>query len=853
MLLTPQKLPVVFVAALLITSVSSAGTEGFWFRLPTKELTLVVVVPFVMTLTWVLTALCITPRRFAGPEVGLYSDGAILRSSDDELTRDDFVAGLAQSIKEVPEGKSVVIGVYGDWGEGKTSVLNLLRAKLRLPGLVVVDFDPWCYAGRGAILTGFYSQLGTALGEEAGGYRVAKLIRMYVRELSVGYPPVSIGLPLGERSVTLEERREEIETLLRSRGVRLVVMMDDIDRLDMAEMLSVFGLLRASGNLPNVVFVVAMDPKLVGKRLAQAGFGADFVSKIVQVPLYLPVVRRDQITVYFDRELNRILASVGIDEHRRKEVHESEPEQILHLVHLRLDTLRRAKRVLNVLRCSLPVVWKEIHLGDVVAMAVIETCLPELYSDIRDNRHFYARYPRMMSDSYGFNLSSDAKDDGKVVRDHLDPIVKRAAAADKQRQESVETFLSAVFFIRLKRVYSTYHYDNEGAYRRQRRIAVSDNLDYYLVRRYASGTIPTYDIERTLDSLNAPGREAEEAEKLVVGALSANTLETTLDALLVWLVQVTPAAASALARALGRSSDKFVGADEPFGGDFTAAYRMFVRLANDRVADQDLAELLSDVVRTTPRLMFAYRLCEAITSKDLAADLNRLQKSVRLGPLVKVLLERIKREIIEPGLDVMASADNDWAWRRPLDALATGWWGESTPERELASGHLMKMIGKDPRRVVRFVRSVADPFRKSFPEIHQWRTAYDMDAIADVATAALRESSLTDDDREFLNNFVDAVVRTSGAAQEVRAELAALIQTVQHTQTVNLLPATLKTLREFLLQHNVYLEHPRWKDYFDRWLTSQWVEDGSEVIGVYDGEQLAALHDELDALPLWPA
>lgn len=50
--------------------------------------------------------------------------------SEDLLSRDIFVDSLVSSIKNYVDKESLTIGLYGKWGEGKTSVINLLKEKL---------------------------------------------------------------------------------------------------------------------------------------------------------------------------------------------------------------------------------------------------------------------------------------------------------------------------------------------------------------------------------------------------------------------------------------------------------------------------------------------------------------------------------------------------------------------------------------------------------------------------------------------------------------------------------------------------------------------------------------------------
>jgi predicted KAP-like P-loop ATPase len=56
----------------------------------------------------------------------------------------------------------MVVALYGNWGTGKTSSLNLCFEALgRLPSEqqpLVVWFNPWCYSNTGELLTQFFKE-----------------------------------------------------------------------------------------------------------------------------------------------------------------------------------------------------------------------------------------------------------------------------------------------------------------------------------------------------------------------------------------------------------------------------------------------------------------------------------------------------------------------------------------------------------------------------------------------------------------------------------------------------------------------------------------------------------------------
>ena len=83
-----------------------------------------------------------------------FSDRPLDPGEKDLLKREDFVSNLARVIASAPADDSIVFALYGAWGEGKTSALNLLLKEFQTrledgeAAPVVIRFNPWIFSGR---------------------------------------------------------------------------------------------------------------------------------------------------------------------------------------------------------------------------------------------------------------------------------------------------------------------------------------------------------------------------------------------------------------------------------------------------------------------------------------------------------------------------------------------------------------------------------------------------------------------------------------------------------------------------------------------------------------------------------
>jgi predicted KAP-like P-loop ATPase len=70
-------------------------------------------------------------------------DSAQRLKKDDDLGRWRFAAEIAEVIRSTPADWSARIGIFGKWGEGKSTILHFLEEMLKPEGNIVFSFTPW--------------------------------------------------------------------------------------------------------------------------------------------------------------------------------------------------------------------------------------------------------------------------------------------------------------------------------------------------------------------------------------------------------------------------------------------------------------------------------------------------------------------------------------------------------------------------------------------------------------------------------------------------------------------------------------------------------------------------------------
>src|SRR5436309_6846464 len=86
-------------------------------------------------------------------------DPASRRREDDHLNRWPLAHEIYGIATTGPADWSVRIGIYGEWGTGKTSVLEFIGAMAERDSHTVIRFNPWQYTTKDVRWREFVSQM----------------------------------------------------------------------------------------------------------------------------------------------------------------------------------------------------------------------------------------------------------------------------------------------------------------------------------------------------------------------------------------------------------------------------------------------------------------------------------------------------------------------------------------------------------------------------------------------------------------------------------------------------------------------------------------------------------------------
>ncbi len=469
---------------------------------------------------------------------------------EDSLGRWPFALSLAEAILGYQETESIAIGLYGTWGAGKTSVLNLLEHAIYLRSVeispqrrpVIVHFNPWHYSDQNQLIAMFFRDLSINTGNKLSDEKAKRISELF-DSLSLYFfclaaipqaAPVTIGAAitlktLGElfkrftnhfrrdHGPDLIQLKKELDLILSTIQNKIVIIMDDIDRLNSTEIRQIFQLVKSVADFKNTDYVLAFDKKVVIKALdkVQEKTGQLYLEKIV--PVCFDIVSPDRSRIR--KELHDRLKAIVADAWEEK-IWEG-----LYADRLRpfFSTLRDVTRFLNTFLFSYGLLAHDVRFEDLAVITAIQVHEPAIYSEIHKNKGLFAgEYRRspisaMMSDSSESQLKEHLKQE-------CEKILKLSTKIPVEELREVVK----ITFPRIDAIYSssTTESDGESEWRTKKRICSPEYFSRYFKLLLSADEFSQKELDAILSTAVDTAQFLGELERLRHGNRLSEFLET---------------------------------------------------------------------------------------------------------------------------------------------------------------------------------------------------------------------------------------------------------------------------------------------------------------------------------------
>jgi len=586
------------------------------------------------------------------------------KGKEDLLKRAPLAEKVGLLIKNYKGKESIVIGIEGIWGAGKTSFINLILESIKGRSPVVIKFNPWSFASSNELIDDFFSSLVACLRESDIDRKIYKEISKYAQKLfrqtEIDFDPtistIFGNIHLGRIAKiggkpAISEMRGSIDSLLSKLNKKILIVIDDIDRLDKQETLLVLKMVKMTANFPNTVFLLAYDREKVAERISEIGIsGEDYLKKIVQVSFTLPIPDKQNLRNILFKGLNETLDTVygnyvfNKDEQRHWEA-------VFHggLGNLFI-TIRDINRYLSSLRLNWSVINKEdVNPVDFIAIESLRIFTPTLYNMIAENKLLFLNRD---SSSINFN-TRDGNEERKKLYEEL---LKDERIVPKSIKKQVDGICRELF--PQLDIRSSHGSDSERDWRREKRICAEQKFGFYFQLSVPENEVSEIEI---LALLSLTKKKAS-LKKHLLYLDKENKLTKAIELLIDRVEDITESDAKILIKCLwiidGQVKDKKTGLFEL--NDFsTLVSRLGYQFLKHSVPENHRQDFILELLKKTRNLTFATRLFavfeEQVEKGDADLFVDKSFVSTFKDEIVKVILIKAKNNTLssETRLDVI--------------------------------------------------------------------------------------------------------------------------------------------------------------------------------------------------------
>lgn len=350
-----------------------------------------------------------------------YDDKSIKDYKEDIFNLKEHVEGVLDFLDAMDvKNKACSVGLVGIWGSGKTSFFELMKQSLKKREeqsrnvdktsekkleYLIVEFNPRSSKGLDKIQEDFLNALKDVL--KKSHLDLTKVFEDYAEalDISTNTSPI-IAFLIRIFHIHRKSRQESFDTInevIRLTGKRVMVLVDDLDRLTGEELLEVMKVIDKNGAFSNVVFVSAYDKEYINgalKAYLHQNIDTYYTDKYFETEIHIPNHAFFKLREYMLKSLMRA-HDMGMLRPDKNEI-----IRVItncdSCMQKRLHSLRDVKRFINQLLFHYQGAKQGVAFHDYLLLQLIRYAHPEEYDKLRRNE-----YVEMLSPSKSFRGSQE--------------------------------------------------------------------------------------------------------------------------------------------------------------------------------------------------------------------------------------------------------------------------------------------------------------------------------------------------------------------------------------------------------------------------------------------------------------
>lgn len=351
-------------------------------------------------------------RRFSNPPKGNSTLSIIEDEStpetEDLIGSEGSVARIAEIIQSTVPKHAISIGIFAAWGSGKTDFLRRLMYTLNKNNnngkhhkdSIILEFNPWRPRNSETIIEDFFNTLSDGL--KAYNKRATAVIRDYtLKILGAGKDlPSRISFAFFNeimKDPSILHSYDNINSIIKATGKKIIISIDDIDRMSGTEIIQLLGLMRNTANFYNTFFIIALDHDYCITTIRNTKLFSkeeQYLKKIFQLVITLPKIRKET----FGDEIRKFLKVEAQSENEELKInsaisflcYNSVPDDYglalnnFGAIENMMDNYRDVKRFCNTFKISYRSLKDDVNIIDLFLLELIKLKSFYVYERLSD-------------------------------------------------------------------------------------------------------------------------------------------------------------------------------------------------------------------------------------------------------------------------------------------------------------------------------------------------------------------------------------------------------------------------------------------------------------------------------------
>ena len=711
----------------------------------------------------------------ANVDIDLYSlsDEPIEIDQQDLLERTQFIEDLYKEIINLPFNDSFVFGLFCSWGEGKTSVINLLKNKFKENDkFLLVNFEPWHFKDEEAILAAFYGQIEGTISKKFIVPGLRRTFTKYQKILSAGISQVGLTIDLSFPDESIEEIKKRIESFVSKINKKLLIIIDDIDRLQPEEILAILKLVRLNAKFKDTIFLLSFDQIVVKKYLKDKfGMDTEYLEKLVQKPIQLPAIEQKQIDEFLNVNINRLFDQTAIKDATIKKFNEEFYYIYQTQIKKLFKTLRHAKRFLNSLLSTFPAIKNEVNFHDFFILEIINNFYPKVYIDIWRNPWYYipAKWDVTTSLLSPFSYGAREEEKSSRIKDHIENLAK-----DEQEPEILKELLKTIFFVEVKNAFAVSRtgYDNvASSYRAEQRITHPECFRKYFMLKVPSSEISDEFVRTTLDLWNTTekGKRENLITKTFFDLQKKDKLLELLKKLNVYKDDISKELSVYIVDVLYKYANNWSkkGTENWWNSEYDKAEMLMLILISDKIEKNLIQNKLEEIITETPDLRFAMQVVSSCKEARGGGFYN-IYESIKIEELQNKVTGRLQKIFVDGRRDIFDEMSEERDWGLVLYLWASNFETFAGNNKTTVNSYIISLLNSDGKKFVKFLAHWRSRGRDDalFFRLDEFIKIYDIVKFEKLAHKFEKDKSLLKEEREIIKNFVMDVMKKKKTNQD---------------------------------------------------------------------------------------